>query len=66
MFAVTRLRRLQRPILHEFARQLQTCAAKVLGYVVTGVEDSESYQYMYDGYVYEARARSRSADSERV
>jgi hypothetical protein len=37
----------------------------VLGYVVTGVEDSESYQYMYDGYVYEARAR-RTADSERV
>jgi Mrp family chromosome partitioning ATPase/capsular polysaccharide biosynthesis protein len=66
MFAVTRLRQLSRPILHEFARQLQTCAAKALGYVVTGVEDSESYQYMHDGYVYEARARDKAAKRERV
>ena len=66
MFAVCRLGRLQRPILHEFARQLQTCAARVLGYVVTGVEHTDSYKYMYDGYVYEARMRDKAAERERV
>lgn len=66
MFAVVRLGRLQRPILHEFGRQLQTCNAKVLGYVVTGVEHTDSYRYMYDGYIYEARMREKVAAQERV
>jgi succinoglycan biosynthesis transport protein ExoP len=55
MLAVARLGRLKRPILHEFARQLQNCQASPLGYVLTGVEHSESYRYMYDAYQYYAR-----------
>jgi polysaccharide biosynthesis transport protein len=55
IFAITRLGRVQRPILHEFARQLQNCQAKRLGYVLTGVEHSESYRYMYEAYEYYAR-----------
>jgi Mrp family chromosome partitioning ATPase len=64
IFAVTRLGRVQRPILHEFARQLRACRAKLLGYVVTGVEHSESYRYMYEGY-YDPRLRERAAKKER-
>jgi succinoglycan biosynthesis transport protein ExoP len=55
IFAITRLGRVQRPILHEFARQLQSCQANLLGYVLTGVEHSESYRYMYEAYEYYAR-----------
>jgi len=62
IFAVVRLGKVQRPILHEFARQLASCKARRLGYVVTGVEHSESYRYMYEGYAYDARIRDRTAD----
>jgi succinoglycan biosynthesis transport protein ExoP len=55
MFAITRLGRVQRPMLHEFARQLQTCQSTLLGYVLTGVEHSESYRYMFEAYEYYAR-----------
>lgn len=55
IFAITRIGRVQRPILHEFARQLQNCQARRLGYVLTGVEHSESYRYMYEAYEYYAR-----------
>jgi tyrosine-protein kinase len=65
IFAVARLGRVQRPILHEFARQLRACRAKPLGYVVTGVEHSESYRYMYEGYAYDPRLRERRATEER-
>jgi Mrp family chromosome partitioning ATPase/capsular polysaccharide biosynthesis protein len=65
ILAVTRLGRVQRPILHEFARQLRACRAKLLGYVVTGVEHSESYRYMYEGYAYDPRLRERAAIEER-
>jgi tyrosine-protein kinase len=65
IFAVTRLGRVQRPILHEFGRQLRACRAKLLGYVVTGVEHSESYRYMYEGYAYDPRLRERAANKER-
>jgi len=59
IFAITRLGRVKRPILHEFARQLQNCQATLLGYVLTGVEHSESYRYMYEAYqYYEHRPRS--------
>jgi non-specific protein-tyrosine kinase len=61
MIAIARLGRLQRPILHEFARQLHACKADVLGYVVTGVEHSDSYRYMYQGYVYDTRVREAKA-----
>jgi succinoglycan biosynthesis transport protein ExoP len=66
MFAVTRLNRLERPVLHEFARQLEHCQAKVLGYVLTGVEHSESYRYMYDAYEYHTREVPSARDKERV
>ena len=65
LFAVVRLGTVQRPILHEFARQLQSCKARRLGYVVTGVEHSESYRYMYEGYAYDARIRERAATKEK-
>lgn len=63
MFVITRLSRVQRPILHEFVRQLQSCQATLLGYVVTGVEHSESYRYMYQAYEFYAR---RTKSEERV
>ena len=59
IFAITRLGRLERPVLHEFARQLQTLTATVFGYVITGVEHTDSSRYMYDAYAYEARTRDR-------
>jgi polysaccharide biosynthesis transport protein len=59
IFAITRLGRVQRPILHEFARQLASCQARLLGYVLTGVEHSESYRYMYDAYQYYSRGAPR-------
>jgi Mrp family chromosome partitioning ATPase/capsular polysaccharide biosynthesis protein len=64
VFAVIRLNRVQRPILHEFSRQFQNCRAKRLGYVLTGVEHSESYRYMYDAYEY--YQRSTPSSKERV
>ena len=64
IFAITRLSRVQRPILHEFARQLQNCQSRLLGYVLTGVEHSESYRYMYEAYEY--YARGTPSDKERV
>jgi polysaccharide biosynthesis transport protein len=62
IFAITRLGRVQRPILHEFARQLQNCQAKLLGYVLTGVEHSESYRYMYEAHEYYARGTPTQKD----
>jgi succinoglycan biosynthesis transport protein ExoP len=64
IFALTRIGRVQRPILHEFARQLRHCQARVLGYVLTGVEHSESYRYMYEAYQY--YARGTPGERERV
>jgi hypothetical protein len=66
IFAITRLGRVQRPILHEFARQLQSCQANLLGYVLTGVEHSESYRYMHEAYEYYARGTPSAKDKERV
>jgi Mrp family chromosome partitioning ATPase len=66
MLAVVRLGRLHRSMLHEFSRQLETCTATILGYVLTGVEHSDSYRYVYDGYIYQARVQERSATKERV
>jgi succinoglycan biosynthesis transport protein ExoP len=62
IFAIIRLGRVQRPILHEFARQLRNCQAKLLGYVLTGVEHSESYRYMYEAYEYYARGTPSSKE----
>jgi succinoglycan biosynthesis transport protein ExoP len=66
IFAITRLGRVQRPILHEFARQLQSCQATLLGYVLTGVEHSESYRYMYEAHEYYARGTPSAKDKELV
>ena len=67
MFAVTRLGKVQRPLLHEFARQLGTCRAELLGYVLTGAERSDSSRYIYDGYAYDVAVRDRSSqDKEQV
>jgi hypothetical protein len=54
----------QRPILHEFARQLHSCHSKLLGYVLTGVENTESYRYMYEAHEY--YTRGTPSDKERV
>lgn len=64
IFAITRLGRVQRPILHEFARQLHSCHSKLLGYVLTGVENTESYRYMYEAHEY--YTRGTPSDKERV
>jgi Mrp family chromosome partitioning ATPase len=64
MFAIARLGRVQRPILHEFGRQLKSCQARQFGYVLTGVEHSESYRYMYEAYEY--HARRTASQKERV
>lgn len=66
IFAITRLSRVQRPILHEFGRQLENCQARLLGYVLTGVEHSESYRYMYEAYEYYARGTPKDKEQERV
>jgi polysaccharide biosynthesis transport protein len=64
IFAITRMGRVQRPILHEFGRQLKNCQARLLGYVLTGVEHSESYRYMYEAYEY--YTHKAPSDRERV
>jgi non-specific protein-tyrosine kinase len=46
---VTRLG-IQRPQLEELARQLRTCRAPVLGFILTGVRHGDTYNY---GYGYE-------------
>jgi polysaccharide biosynthesis transport protein len=58
MLVITRLG-IQRPQLHELARQLQNCRAPILGYVLTGVThgDSYSYGYGYDPHVYDVEAK---------
>jgi Mrp family chromosome partitioning ATPase len=50
---VTRLGRVQRPMLHELARQLRAVRASVLGYVATGAEHGDSYSYMYETYAHD-------------
>jgi succinoglycan biosynthesis transport protein ExoP len=62
IFAIIRLGRVQRPILHEFARQLRNCQARLLGYVLSGVEHTESYRYMYEAYEYYARGTPSSKE----
>jgi polysaccharide biosynthesis transport protein len=66
IFAITRLGKVQRPILHEFARQLQNTQSTLLGYVLTGVEQSDSYRYMYEGYGYDVQKATKVKDQERV
>jgi succinoglycan biosynthesis transport protein ExoP len=58
IFAVARLKMAQRTLLHEFARQLETCQANKLGFVLAGAELEEGYGY---GYYY-----GYESESERV
>jgi polysaccharide biosynthesis transport protein len=59
MVVVTHLG-IHRRQLQEFARQLQSCRAALLGFVLTGVShgDSYSYGYGYDPHVYDVRERT--------
>jgi succinoglycan biosynthesis transport protein ExoP len=67
MFAIARLGKVQRPLLHEFARQLGTCQADLLGYVIAGAEHSDSSRYMYEGYAYDLAMRDhRTSIKEQV
>lgn len=66
IFAITRLGKVQRPILHEFARQLENTQSTLLGYVLTGVEQSDSYRYMYEGYGYDVKRATNVEEHERV
>jgi Mrp family chromosome partitioning ATPase/capsular polysaccharide biosynthesis protein len=60
MFVVTRLKVVQRRMVQELARVLDSCPADKFGYVVTGAELGDAYGYAY-GYGY----RSSEAESER-
>jgi polysaccharide biosynthesis transport protein len=62
IFAITRLGKVQRPILHEFARQLRNCQADVLGYVITGVDHGDSYAYMYNAYSYNVSQKTSTKE----
>jgi Mrp family chromosome partitioning ATPase/capsular polysaccharide biosynthesis protein len=50
IIAVSRLRFVQRPLLHELARHLEMCRAEKLGFVLTGAELEEGYGYGYYDY----------------
>jgi polysaccharide biosynthesis transport protein len=52
IIAVTRLRIVQPPLLHELARQLEMCRAEKLGFVLTGAELEEGYGYPDHYYAY--------------
>lgn len=52
IIAVTRLKFVQRPLLHELARHLEMCRAEKLGFVLTGAELEEGYGYGYGYYDY--------------
>jgi polysaccharide biosynthesis transport protein len=45
IFAVTRLRIVPRPLLHELSRHLEACLADKLGFVLTGAELEQGYGY---------------------
>ena len=49
---------IQRPVLREFARQLESCRASTLGFVVTGTERSEGYGYGYGHRPVAGRSRT--------
>jgi hypothetical protein len=61
--AVTHLG-IRRPVLNEFARQLQNCRAIPLGFVVTGVAQPDGYGYGY-GYGAPVTPFERTAERTR-
>jgi non-specific protein-tyrosine kinase len=66
ILAIARLGRMRRPLLREFARQLGTCQADLLGCVITGAEYSDSSRYLYEGYANDAAIRERTSSKEQV
>jgi Mrp family chromosome partitioning ATPase/capsular polysaccharide biosynthesis protein len=66
MFVVVRLAAMQRPLLHELARQLQNCRATLFGCVLTGVKHGESYQYVYEAYGHDVRPRAEDAQQRQL
>jgi Mrp family chromosome partitioning ATPase len=60
--AVVRMRMLQRPLLHELGRQLANLRAPVLGVVLTDVEQSESYRYVYEAYEYGTLPQTKGSE----
>jgi succinoglycan biosynthesis transport protein ExoP len=66
VLVVTRLG-IHRRQLQELARQLQSCRAEILGFILTGVShgDSYAYGYGYDPHVYDAQ-RGQERRGERV
>jgi succinoglycan biosynthesis transport protein ExoP len=60
IIAVTRLRIVQRPLLHELARQLEMCRAEKLGFVLTAAELEEGYGYPDQYYAYAPSRPDRS------
>jgi Mrp family chromosome partitioning ATPase len=56
----------QRPLLQELARQLHSSPVPVLGFVLTGVSDSEAYGGYGYGYGYDAYGADVPAKPERA
>jgi polysaccharide biosynthesis transport protein len=54
---------IERPLLHELGRQLENSRAPVLGFVLTGVDDSRAYGYGYYGYGAQREAPSAAGRS---
>jgi Mrp family chromosome partitioning ATPase len=52
LVVLTRLDVVRRPILAELNRVLATCPAPRLGFVLTGAEREDGYDYDYRGYYY--------------
>jgi succinoglycan biosynthesis transport protein ExoP len=65
IFAVVRMRMVQRPSLAELARELKSCRTEVLGFVLTGIDRSDGYGYVYEAYVHDLPQHARRGE-ERV
>lgn len=52
---------IQRPVLVELARQLESSRAPALGFVLTGVAETETFAYGYQTYVNSASAAASSS-----
>jgi len=55
---------IERPLLHELARQLQNSRAPALGFILTGVAEGDGYGYRY-GYGYGSYSYDAGAKAER-
>jgi polysaccharide biosynthesis transport protein len=61
ILVVARLGYVQRPLLHELARQLEASPAKPIGFVLAGAPRSGVYAYGYDVYGYTPIESGRKA-----